>query len=682
MGLRQIGQLPEYLKCLRENPEEVMALAKDLLIGVTGFFRDADVFQVLEQQVIPTLVERCLKRDLKLPSGSIGQSGGLPPEGATSVRVWVPGCATGEEAYSIAMLLFEGFSAEKRTPQFQVFATDLNDDSLAVARLGIYPEAAVVGLTPERLQQFFVRTEENHFRVSKPLRESVVFAPHNLISDAPFSKMDLVSCRNLLIYLEADLQAQLIALFHFALRQDGYLMLGTSETIGRAVDLFETVSKKSRIYRRIGPQRRDLLTLPIGIGEKRGLHGTRASTFDRPPAGAVELLNKLLLKTYAPAAVLITRRYEILSLQGPLVNYLEFPSGEPTTDLLAVARQGLAAKIRTLVHTSIRTGQTTSESEIRIKRNGDSGRCRITVTPVKDPKEGEGLLVVCFEECEPRVSSLPADSPGPMAHNESLEADESPYVKQLQQELKVTTEDLQSTIEELESSNEEFRVSHEEAMSMNEELQSTNEELESSKEELQSLNEELSMVNSQLQEKVEELDKANSDMTNLMVSGDIATLFLDARLCIQRFTPPAASLLNLLDADIGRPFRDLAPVLEDDALLADCQHVLERSVSIEREVWSRETHDSGSPESPSAKADGTVARRCFLRRIRPYRSREQRVTGVVITLLDITARIQSEAESQRLATVLRDSNDAVLLLDLNGRITTWNSGDGESVRLQ
>ncbi len=674
MGLRQIGQLTDYLQCLRGDPDEVMALSKDLLIGVTGFFRDVDVFQLLEQQVIPTLVQRGLERDAQLPSASPGEPDSLPPDGASSVRVWVPGCATGEEAYSIAMLLFERFAAEKRTPRFQVFATDLNDDSLEVARRGIYPEAAVAGLTPERLQQFFVRSEENHFRVSKALRESVVFAPHNLISDAPFSKMDLISCRNLLIYLEAELQRKLIALFHFSLRQDGYLMLGSSETIGRAVDLFETVSKKSRIYRRIGPRRRDLMVLPIGIGENRGSPGMRANSLSRPPAGVVELLNKLLLKKYAPAAVLITRRYEILSLQGPLVNYLEFPPGEPTTDLLAIARQGLAAKIRTLVHTALRTGQSTLDSEIRVKRNGDHGRCRITVTPVNDPKEGEGLLLVCFEECEPPVSSSSAGAAGPMARLESPEAEESPYVKQLQDELKVTTDDLQSTIEELESSNEEFRVSHEEAMSMNEELQSTNEELESSKEELQSLNEELNMVNSQLQEKVEELDKSNCDMTNLMISGDIATLFLDANLCIQRFTPPAARLLNLLDTDIGRPFRDLAPVLEDDLMVADCKQVLERTAPLEREVWSRETHVTGSPESAASKSETTPARRCFLRRIRPYRSSEQLVTGVVITLLDITARMMSEAESHRLATVLRDSNDAVLLLDFDGRITTWNSG--------
>ncbi len=673
MGLRRIAQLAEYAACLRNNPEELIALSKDLLIGVTGFFRDPDVFQVVEQQVIPTLVQRCLERDAQLPSGSVGERESLRTDGANSVRVWIPGCASGEEAYSIAMLLFERFAAEKRSPQFQIFATDLNDDSLAVARQGIYPEAAVACLTPERLQQFFVRADENHFRVSKPLRESVVFAPHNLISDAPFSKMDLISCRNLLIYLEADQQRTLIALFHFALRQNGYLMLGSSETIGRAVDLFETVSRKSRIYRRIGPQRRDLMVMPIGVGEKRGSPGTSAGTLSRPGAGVVELLNKLLLKKYAPAAVLITRRYEILSLQGPLVNYLEFPPGEPTTDLLAIARQGLAAKIRMLVHTSLRTGQITSDSEVRVKRNCDYGRCRITVTPVDDPKEGEGLLLVCFEDAQPLVSSSPANTAGPTVRPESPE-EESPYVKQLQHELKVTTEDLQSTIEELESSNEEFRASHEEAMSMNEELQSTNEELESSKEELQSLNEELSMVNSQLQEKVEELDKANCDMTNLMISGDIATLFLDAELCIQRFTPPAARLLNLRETDVGRPFCDLAPVLADDRLLADCQQVLKRGAPIEREVWSRETHVPGSPESAAAKIDTTATRRCFLRRVLPYRSSEQIVTGVVITLLDITARIMSEAESQRLATVVRDSNDAVLLLDLSGRITTWNSG--------
>lgn len=669
MGIQHVEQVADYVTFLEDNPGEVNTLCKDLLIGVTGFFRDPEAFQELETLVIPNLIRQQQSPATQSDSGkstateSSGGGGGDSP-----VRVWVPGCDTGEEAYSIAMLLFERYAAEKQSPNFQLFATDLNNDSLEVGRQGTYPEAALAEVSPRRIEQFFVRVDEHHFRVSKKLRESVVFACHNLISDAPFSKLDLLTCRNLLIYLEPDVQRKIIALFHFSLRLNGYLMLGASETIGRAVDLFEPISKKFRIYHRIGPRRHDLMELPIMVGDKPDKSIPGSSATPRLPVGFVEMLNRFLLKKYAPASVLITRRYEILSQQGPLVKYLEFPSGEPTHDLLAIARQGLATKIRAAVHNTLRTGAATSDEDSHVKRDGAYDRCRITVTPMSDLKEADGLLLVTFEDIvqEQKISGSGQRTP------QSLP--DLPMVEQLQHELKATTDDLQSTIEEQENSNEELRISHEEAMSVNEELQSANEELESSKEELQSLNEELITMNGQLQEKVEELDQANCDISNLMVSAEIATLFLDDQLCIQRFTPSAAKLLKLRNSDVDRPFRDLAPKLDDPTLLEDCNCVLRQESTMEKEVWTMEAEDAISSARTVGKSKSATGRRCYLRRILPYLSSDQLVRGVVITLLDITSRIESEAESRRLATVVKDSNDAVLVLDLNGRITTWNNG--------
>jgi two-component system CheB/CheR fusion protein len=668
MGLHEIQTLADYLRYLNENPSEMASLCNDLLIGVTAFFRDPEVYQDLEVQVIAPLVRRFLSPISQRKTSKAGSpSAESPCNDAEPIRVWVTGCATGEEAYSIAILLFESFAAQKLTPNFQIFATDFSEKSLEAAREGAYSEASIKEVGPERLKQFFVRVDEHHYRVNKTLRESIVFAVHNLISDTPFSRLDLISCRNLLIYLEPEVQRKIISLFHFALRLDGHLMLGTSETVGRAQDLFTPVSKKSRIFRRIGPRRHDLMELPIATGSRSepALPTTRRSL--RSASSVVETLNRLLLKKYAPAAVLMTRRYEVLSMQGPLVEFLEFPSGEPTRDLLAMARHGLTAKIRAAVHAAIRSGQVTSNDEANLNREGKYVRCRIIVTPLDDIKDAEGLLLVTFEELSSRSSEqVPIVEP-------TAERGDSSVIEQLQHELKAISEDLLCTIEELEHSNEELRVSQEETLSMNEELQSSNEELESSKEELQSLNEELSTANSQLQEKVEELDRANCDITNLMNSAEIATLFLDDHLCIQRFSPPAARLLNLRETDAGRPFRDLAPPLRDDSLLADCRHVLGSATPAEKEVWSDET--AVLNRSSSCNFDSTVAAsRCFLRRISPYKSEDHQYGGVVVTFVDITSRFNSESEARMLATVLRDSNDAVLLFDSDGRMAAWNLG--------
>lgn len=633
MSLSHIGQFAEYLKLLREDPDEVTALHRDVLISVTAFFREPEAFSVLEQQIIPALVKR--------------------HKSEAPVRVWVPGCATGEEAYSIAMLLFEGFKAADTPINLQIFASDIDERALEVARNGIYPISIAADVTSDRLKRFFIKADENHLQVNKQLRESICFAVQNLISDAPFSRLDLISCRNLLIYLEPEVQQKVIALFHFALVEDGYLLLGPSESIGRAVDMFEPVSKKWRVYRRIGPVRRELVEIPIVSTEERRVPQRRPDPLPLPPKGFKELTERLILSDYAPASALINRKYEILYVAGPLVNYLEFPTGEPTRDLLTMARQGLRTKIRATCHRAIHDHETAIDPDARVKRNDVYVPCTITVRSISEPKEAEGLLLVTFQDRN--VSPHRLETEEPPVGSRAVDDHDSKLVQQLEFELKSTREDLQRTIEEMESANEELKASNEEVMSMNEELQSANEELETSKEELQSLNEELSTVNNQLQDKVGELDRANNDLSNLMTASDIATVFLDTELRIVRFTPPTAKLLNLRSTDVWRPFRDFAPRFTNDNLLDECQMVLDRLMPVERELR-------------------TDDKRSFLRRVLPYRTTDNRICGVAITYVDITLRVQAEAEARRLATIMRDSNDAVTVQTLDGQFVFWNRG--------
>ena len=636
MGLCHADRMSGYVDYLRTHPDEVQALGKDLSIGVTAFFREPDAFQLLERVVIPELVQHS------------GQAG----DGERPVRVWVPGCATGEEAYSVAMLFLEQFAVAKRPVNLQIFATDIDDAALEIARAGLYPDSIAADVAPERLQQFFVKTSNHRYQVSKPLRETITFAPQNVIGDAPFSKLDLVSCRNVLIYLEPDVQAKIVALFHFALLEGGYLVLGPAESIGPAADRFEPISKKWRVYRRIGAGRRDLVEIPILPAEAPRVRVPRHDERPRPAPAVAALLHRALLADFAPAAVLIDRRYEILSVQGPVVDYLEFPPGELTRDVLSMARSGLRTAIRGACQQAVQDRRLVIDAKACVKRQGAYVSCTVTARPVADAKGAAGLLLVTFQDRlahRAKVVKKQVRAVGPRR------ADESTLVGQLDHELKATRDDLQGTIDELETSNEELKASHEEVMSMNEELQSTNEEMETSKEELQSLNEELSTVNSQLEDKVRELDTASNDMMNLLASTEIATVFLDADLRIKRFTPPTAKLLNLLATDLGRPFRDIAPRVTDPPLFGDCRRVLEQLTPVETVV----------------RADDA---RAYLRRVLPYRTADNRIDGVVITWVDITERLVAEAESRRLSAVLRDSNDAIALLDLEGRISGWNRG--------
>lgn len=659
MGLAHIDSINSYLNLLKRRPEEVTALYKDLLISVTAFFRDPEAYGVLTQELIPALLSRQTNDQ--------------------AIRVWVPGCATGEEAYSIAMLLFEGAAAANAKFNVQVFASDIDADAIEVARGGIYPSSVAGDVSPDRLRRFFVMVDDHHFQIDKQLREAVVFSHQNLISDAPFSKLDLISCRNLLIYLEPEMQQKVISLFHFALAADGYLCLGPSETIGRSTDLFATVSKKWRVYRRIGSARRDLVSIPLSKTEERGKLMPRHSPSAQHRKTFKDLTEQLVLNDYAPAAVLISRKFEVLYVTGPLINYLEFPRGELSKDLLMMARPGLRTKLRSVCNEVIRNGKIAVEADAQVKRSGHYVRCSITVRPLTEPKVAESLMLVLFQDHHTgqvirdggaNDATGPDDWGSPAVSNETemIQTEDSRLVQQLEFELKSMNEELHSTIEEMESSNEELKTSNEEIMSVNEELQSVNEELETSKEELQSLNEELNTVNSQLEEKVAELDKATDDLMNLMSSTEIATIFLDEKLNIKRFTPPTKSLFNLLSTDIGRPLADIAPKFADDRLLIECQEVLDNPVPVEQEIT-------------------TDHARFFLRRILPYRATDHHIGGVVVTFVDLTQRKQAEEvqretdarhfaelheSAERLKAILNSAADAILTVDSLGKIDTIN----------
>ena len=654
MGLCRIESLPAYRQRLRDDADELAALYRDLLIGVTAFFRDAEAFEVLAQRVIAPLVERCDQN--------------------TPVRVWVPACATGEEAYSLVMLFLEAFEEARKPVSLQVFATDLDESALAVGRQGEYPESVTASLSTRRLRKFFVCSPVGAQRVNKLVRECIVFAPQSLTQDAPFSRIDLLSCRNLLIYLEREVQTKVIRLFHYALREDGYLLLGPSESVGRQANLFAAVSKKWRIYRRVGPMRHELLEIPIAgsslarLAPLRGVDRPLESTHGSGTRFS-DLTQRTLLSSYAPPSVLVNRRFEILFLQGAAGDFLELPSGRPSTDLLALVRPGLRRRVRSAVLRAATQHEAVIDEDARVKRDGRYVACVIHVRPVGHWKEDSGLLLVSFEGRESR--SAPPGEVAPASAQRLSEVEESEVVEQLESELTATREDLQSTLEELEDSNEELQASNEEVLSINEELQSANEELETSREELQSVNEELSTVNSELRGKLQHLEELNSDITDLLTSTEIATLLLDCEMRIKRFTPATAKLLSLRGSDLGRPIVELSARVANEDLIPDALHVLETLTPNEKEVQAEPGHEG----------------RCYLRRILPYRTETGRIEGVVVTYVEITAarRAKDELEQaiaertarltesrEQIRAIVRTAADAIVAIDGRAHIQLFN----------
>jgi len=591
MTLGKIPTFADYARFLHEHPDEVGLLQKDLLIGVTEFFRQPQAWEILGEKVIAALVENA--------------------QAGSEIRVWVPGCSTGKEAYSLAMLLAEQVEKSGKRVGIQIFATDSDAAALVTARSGIYSKEEIgENVSPQRLRRFFTR-KDVRYQVTKRIREQIVFAPQNLTADPPFSKLDLISCRNLLIYLEQQVQKKIIALFHFALREGGFLFLGTAETVGDREDLFEPVSKKWRIYRRIGVGRPVSIEIPVRPSrETRPAAGHLPVAASAPRLSLASTAQQMLLDRFAPACVMIDRKLRVLYVHGAVEDYLTFPAGELTTRVVDMAREGLRARLRGAIGTCLEAHRSVSVTA-RVRRGEKSIPVKATVTPLRYPRETDGLLLIAFEDY--RVS---AGKSGRQATGKS-------DVHQLEDELRVTREELQSTIEQLENSNDQLKASNEEVTAANEELQSANEEMETSKEELQSLNEELNTINARLQEKVEELEDINNDIVNLLSSTSIATVFLDKELKVRRYTPASTSLFSLIPSDLGRPIVDVLRRFRDEVLLDDARRVLADLTPLSKEVQAEDS-------------------RWYIRRITPYRTQDDRIEGVVVTFVDVSDLKQIE----------------------------------------
>jgi len=631
MAVHQIDTIERYVKFLQQTPAEVDALFRDLLIGVTNFFRDPEAFKSLEEKVIPKLFA-------DKPSGAM-------------IRVWSPGCSTGEEAYSIAILLQERLEALKQSFKVQVFATDIDSQAIVTARAGLYPASIAADISAERLARFFSpEPDGSAYRIHKGIRDMLVFSDQDMIKDPPFSKLDLISCRNLLIYMSGDLQKKLFPLFHYALNPGGFLFLGSSETVGEFVDLFAALDRKYKLYQR----REDIHTTErAALG--RVLTPVTAQV-ECVPRGAVrtafparlplrEITEEALLQQVAPAAALVNAQGDILYLHGRTGLYLEPAPGEVgVNNILKMAREGLLRELATALHKAVGTGEIVRQSGLRVKTNGDFTTVNLTIRLVAGRPPGTPetpLYLVILEEAssydgDPVQKAAAVDAVAGAGEGAS---DLDARVAALKQELRAKEEYLQTANEELETSNEELKSSNEEMQSVNEELQSTNEELETSKEELQSVNEELATVNAELQTKVADLSRANNDMNNLLAGTGIATVFVDHQLRILRFTPAATQIINLILSDVGRPVGHIVSNLVGyDRIVADTQAVLDNLIPKEVQVQ-------------------TQAGAWYTMRIQPYRTLDNVIEGAVITFVDITEMKKSQDELSKALDQIRTLRD-------------------------
>ena len=598
MGIHQIDKIVTYVRFLRENPQELELLFKELLIGVTNFFRDPAAWERLKGEVIPALL-----------------AGRSPSQ---ALRAWVPGCATGEEAYSLAMVFKEALEQLKppKNVTLQIFATDLDRDAIEKAREGVFRANITADVSPERLSRFFVQ-EARGYQVAKPIREMVIFAPQNVIMDPPFTKLDILSCRNLLIYLAPELQKKLLPLFHYSLNPGGFLFLGSAETIGGFPDLFAPLDDKARLYRRLeSALRAEPVEFPASFSST--LPGAPPQPKALKPAVNLQsLADQLLLQQYSPAAVLVNGKGDILYISGRTGKYLEPAAGKANWNIFAMAREGLRYELTGAFQKALRQKGAVTLRNVKVGTNGEAQAVDLTVQAIGEPEALRGLVMIVFTDV--------ATPPETKATGRTQRATTpSARVAELERDLEQARQEVQTTREEMQTSQEEAKSSHEELQSTNEELQSTNEELTTSKEEMQSMNEELQTVNHELQAKLDELSRMNNDMRNLLDSPDIATVFLDNALRVRLFTTGSNRVFKLIPGDVGRPITDIASELLYSELAEDAREVLRTLVFHEQQVAAR---------------DG----RWFTVRIMPYRTLENMIDGVVITFSDITVSKTLEA---------------------------------------
>lgn len=622
MSINQIDNISQYLKYLREHQAEVDALVKDFLINVTSFFRDPEAFIVLKDQMKKLMENR--------------------PDGA-ELRAWVPGCSTGEEAYSVAMILEETLDDLHKYCTVQVFGTDLDHDAIGIARSGIYPASISADVGDSRLKRFFSRTDDQ-YQIKRELREKLVFAVQDIISDPPFTRMDMISARNLLIYFDADLQKRLIPMFHYALNQDGLLFLGTAETVGEFAELFTVADRKWKIYAAQPREKHPPYGLRGQMAWRESLEAVNPEEFKiarpaTPPRPPQEVLLEAM-----PASVLLDGSYQVVYSHGDSRKYLGFPTGRPNTVILEVVHPELRSALASALHEAVGQRREVVREGVRVRVNGDTQPIRLRVRPVLSAYPGEpgGRIIVTFEDMQ---KARRGSRKGPTAVDAR--------VSELEQELQFTKETLRSTIEELETANEELRSANEEYQSTNEELQSTNEELETSREELQSVNEELSTVNTEHQAKIEELSTVNDDMKNLLNSTPIATIYLDNELRVKRFTPAATGIFNLINRDMDRPLGHITSQIGNYDIAEKASKVLDTLVPVQDSIRSKNG-------------------KWYSVHILPYRTTDNAIAGVVATFIDISEREGTKVALAFAEDVVDSLFQPVVILDGDLRVVSAN----------
>jgi two-component system, chemotaxis family, CheB/CheR fusion protein len=646
MVLLRMSRLEEYATYLRKNPTEVEALYQDILISVTNFFRNPEAFEALKTRVFPRLFKDRSRQD--------------------PLRVWVLGCSTGEEPYSLAIALTEYAADLRVNVPITIYATDLNNASVEKSRIGLYPKSIAHDVSAERLRRFFVEADGG-YRVTKPIRDLCIFARHNVLADPPFSRMDLISCRNVMIYMEPALQRKLMPILHYALKPSGSLFLGPSETIGSNRELFEAEDAKSKIYSKKPQTLRLDQSFPLLPHSARYAERSAENWRDAPQDVQKDLqreAERVLLTRYVPAGVLVSSELEVLQFRGETGLYLTPAPGKASLNVLKMAREGLLVSLRALLQRARKEDASVRETNVRVKTNGGYHDIAVSVIPIGRATSTERCYWILFEATPEAdgVAAPPAraarDKKAPASQSAAqrrAEEEKERQVARLTQELGATRDYLQSVIEQQEAANEELQSANEEVQSANEELQSINEELETSKEEIQSSNEELTTVNEELQNRNEELNRVNNDLNNLFSSVQMAIVMVWPDLRIRRFTPMAEKLFNLIAADIGRPIGDIQLNLNISNFKAQLTEVIDTVTVKELEVQDKQA-------------------RWYLLRIRPYRTLDNKIDGAVIALVDIDMLKQSQDVLQRHARILEETHDAVLVRELDGTIVYWNRG--------
>jgi two-component system CheB/CheR fusion protein len=635
MQVTEQADLHAYYQYLQNHPEETKALLGDMLIGVTNFFRDREAFEALERDILPELAGPNVSSETR----------------SEEIRVWSAGCSTGEEAYSLAMLFSDQLQLENSGARLQVFATDIDVRAITTGRAGSFPEAIITDVPPARLRQYFVK-ENHHYRIRKEIRERVLFAQHSLLTDPPFSQIDLVVCRNLMIYLDREVQREILQMFHFALRPGGFLFLGSSESADLCSDLFAPVDKKNRIYRALSgasiPRKPPTLARS---GLVRGQDEIRVSTPVHAKKKPFSDIHMRAISYCAPPSIIVDNQGDILHTSEQAVRFLRYVSGEMSHSLVTLIAPELRLEVRTALFQANQTGQEVRSRPVEMLDNNQPALIRVVIKPYKDEVSGGTYFLLSFIESEAQEHQGTAVTPG---------SSENQVMANLEGELHRTKLQLQEIIEHSEISAEELKASNEEMQAINEELRSATEELETSKEELQSINEELLTVNHELKTKVDETDKINDYLTNLIASTDIATVFVDRSLRIKWFTPAATEIFNMLAVDTGRSLLDITHRLHYDNLGEDACSVFESLSIIEREVSSTNGH-------------------WYIARLLPYRSNEDHIDGTVLTFIDITTRRAAEEDlrlsEERMRLVAESALDyAIIVQDEDGIVTSWNKG--------